>query len=122
MSDLVQKIDSPLFEHLDKENTLFIQFAFRWMNCLLMRELPLHLIVRMWDTYLSEGDRFANFHIYVCVAFLIHWSEQLRQLDFQQIMLFIQNIPTSNWDDRQIEILLSQSFMYQSLYQNFKKK
>eukprot|EP01091_Cochliopodium_minus_P015828 TRINITY_DN572_c0_g1_i1.p1 TRINITY_DN572_c0_g1~~TRINITY_DN572_c0_g1_i1.p1 ORF type:complete len:484 (+),score=108.88 TRINITY_DN572_c0_g1_i1:31-1482(+) len=122
MSELVKTIDLPLYEHLEKENVLFIQFTFRWMNCLLMREFPLHLIVRMWDTYLSESDRFANFHIYVCVAFLVHWSEQLRQLDFQQIMLFIQNIPTNNWDERQMEILLSQSYMYQSLYQNFKKK
>ena len=30
------------------------RFAFRWMNCLLMRELSLDLILRVWDTYLAE--------------------------------------------------------------------
>lgn len=29
-----------------------MQFAFRWMNCLLMREISVKNTVRMWDTYL----------------------------------------------------------------------
>lgn len=29
-----------------------MQFAFRWMNCLLMREISVKCTVRMWDTYL----------------------------------------------------------------------
>jgi hypothetical protein len=29
-----------------------MQFAFRWMNCLLMRELSVQNTIRMWDTYL----------------------------------------------------------------------
>lgn len=29
----------------------YLQFAFRWMNNLLMRELPLRCTVRLWDTY-----------------------------------------------------------------------
>jgi hypothetical protein len=29
-----------------------MQFAFRWMNCLLMRELTMGCTIRMWDTYL----------------------------------------------------------------------
>ena len=97
------------------------------MNCLLMRELSVKNIVRMWDTYLvslvaalnranvvspgpvliSEtattsifalqaqltylrshsqaegGDAFSEFHLYVCLAFLVRWSDQLREMDFQ---------------------------------------
>ena len=29
-----------------------MQFAFRWMNCLLMREISVRCMTRMWDTYL----------------------------------------------------------------------
>lgn len=62
-----------------------MQFAFRWMNCLLMREVPMQCTVRMWDTYLAEGssDGFSEFHVYVCAAFLAKWSKQLLKLDFQ---------------------------------------
>lgn len=74
-----------LTTHLQDEGVEFIQFAFRWMNCLLMRELPLRCTVRMWDTYLAEGssEGFSEFHVYVCAAFLVKWSSQLRSQDFQ---------------------------------------
>ena len=94
-----------LASHLESQNVEFMQFAFRWMNCLLMREISVRNTIRMWDTYLvrlscinspssayidlvyyaqSEGpDAFSQFHLYVCCAFLTHWSEKLRQMDFQ---------------------------------------
>lgn len=37
--------------HLDQHEVRYLQFAFRWMNNLLMRELPLRCTVRLWDTY-----------------------------------------------------------------------
>ena len=39
----------------------------------------------MWDTYLAEGssEGFSEFHVYVCAAFLVKWSEQLQKQDFQ---------------------------------------
>lgn len=62
----------------------FLQFTFRWMNNLLMRELPLHCTIRLWDTYLAETEGFSTFHLYVCAAFLRFWSEALlRERDFQ---------------------------------------
>lgn len=116
---------APLAAHLKEQGVEFIQFAFRWMNCLLMRELSVKNIVRMWDTYLVSwlqlepvpmssrpnqflsrrsrhvhsgerthllyrlasqaegGDAFSEFHLYVCLAFLVRWSDQLREMDFQ---------------------------------------
>lgn len=58
----------PLARHLEEQGAQFIVFAFRWMNCLLMREMPLPIVVRMWDTYLSEGpsEGFSVFHV-VCI-------------------------------------------------------
>ena len=52
MKELCSRVDKPLSKHLEQEGVEFIQFAFRWMNCLLMRELSVGNIVRMWDTYL----------------------------------------------------------------------
>ena len=42
----------PLSAHLESQNVEFMQFAFRWMNCLLMREISVQNTIRMWDTYL----------------------------------------------------------------------
>lgn len=52
MAELVARIDVPLYEHLGKQGVEFMQFAFRWMNCLLMREISVKNTIRMWDTYL----------------------------------------------------------------------
>lgn len=37
--------------HFQKCEVEYLQFAFRWMNNLLMRELPLRCTIRLWDTY-----------------------------------------------------------------------
>jgi hypothetical protein len=105
-----------LAQHLKSQEAQFIQFAFRWMNCLLMREIPLRLIVRIWDTYLAEAEEFSVFHVYVCASFLVHWSEQLRNLEFQELMIFLQKLPTRTWQSEQIDVLLSQAFLYKTLF------
>ena len=62
------------------------------MNCFLMRDLPMPLILRLWDTYMAEGtDGFSVFHIYLCAAFLVHWSARIRALVMPEILLFLQH-------------------------------
>ncbi|TFK68692.1 RabGAP/TBC [Pluteus cervinus] len=119
MAELVARIDAPLYSHLESQNVEFMQFAFRWMNCLLMREISVQNTIRMWDTYLAEGpDAFSQFHLYVCCAFLVRWSEKLRQMDFQGIIMFLQSLPTQDWGDHEIEMLLSEAFVLNSIWHN----
>ncbi|RLV91416.1 GTPase-activating protein gyp1 [Spathaspora sp. JA1] len=119
LKNLISKIDNELIKHFESEGVEFIQFSFRWMNCLLMRELPMQLIIRMWDTYLSETPiGFNTFHTYVCAAFLIKFTNDLKQKDFQEILLFLQNPPTSQWKEKDVELMLSEAFIWQSLYKN----
>ena len=51
LRELITRIDAPLAKHLNDEGIEFIQFSFRWMNCLLMREFTVKNVIRMWDTY-----------------------------------------------------------------------
>lgn len=119
LRDLTQRIDAKLFKHLQDENIEFMQFSFRWMNCLLMREVSVKNTIRMWDTYMAEGSEgFSEFHVYVCAAFLVKWTAKIQEMDFQEIMMFLQALPTKNWDEKDIELLLSEAFMWQSLFKN----
>ena len=54
LHDLTARIDEPLAKHLEQEGVEFIQFSFRWMNCLLMREISVKNTIRMWDTYMAS--------------------------------------------------------------------
>lgn len=119
LNTLIAKIDVELLAHFQSEGIEFMQFSFRWMNCLLMRELSMPLITRMWDTYLSESPLgFNDFHVYVCAAFLIKFSDELKHKDFQEILLFLQNPPTQLWLESDVELMLSEAFIWQSLYKN----
>ena len=83
LRDLTTRIDGVLAKHLEKEGVEFMQFSFRWMNCLLMREFNIKCTIRMWDTYMAEEQGFSDFHLYVCAAFLVKWTDQLVKKDFQ---------------------------------------
>ncbi|XP_077539365.1 TBC1 domain family member 22 isoform X1 [Haemaphysalis longicornis] len=111
LKELMQRIDAPLHDHLSRHCVEFLQFTFRWMNNLLMRELPLHCTIRLWDTYLAETEGFSVFHLYVCAAFLRFWSPALlRERDFQGLMLLLQNLPTYDWGDAEITLLVAEAY------------
>ncbi|KAJ6113753.1 hypothetical protein N7523_007070 [Penicillium sp. IBT 18751x] len=118
LRDLTVRIDSALAKHLEQEGVEFMQFSFRWMNCLLMREMNIKNTIRMWDTYMAEEQGFSRFHLYVCAAFLVKWTDQLLKMDFQEIMMFLQALPTKDWTEKDIELLLSEAFIWQSLFQD----
>ncbi|KAK4555999.1 GTPase-activating protein [Recurvomyces mirabilis] len=134
LRDLTARIDGALAKHMENEGIEFIQFSFRWMNCLLMREVSVKNTIRMWDTYLvsyttkrpvskqtltpsqAEDQGFSFFHLYVCAAFLVKWSSQLQRMDFQEIMMFLQSLPTKEWTEKDVELLLSEAFIWKSLF------
>lgn len=65
LHDLTARIDAGLANHLETEGVEFMQFSFRWMNCLLMRELSMRNTIRMWDTYLvSRKSRPGNMRVW----------------------------------------------------------
>jgi len=118
LEELVTRIDVGLTDHLQQTGVQFMQFAFRWMNCLLLREFNLEGIIRLWDTYLSEGDGgFETFHVYVCASFLCQFSGQLQTMEFDEVFAFMQNMPTGDWNDGKIEIVLSQAFVLSTLFE-----
>ena len=55
LRDLTTRIDSGLAKHFEDEHVEYMQFSFRWMNCLLMRELNIKSVIRMWDTYMVRS-------------------------------------------------------------------
>ncbi|XP_014667625.1 PREDICTED: TBC1 domain family member 22B-like [Priapulus caudatus] len=117
LSKLVKRINAPLHKHLDKNSVEYLQFAFRWMNNLLMREIPLRCTIRLWDTYQSEPEGFAMFHLYVCAALLLEFSRDIqKEKDFQGIMLLLQNLPTAHWGNEEVSQLLAQAYQLKYMF------
>lgn len=122
VKEIVKRIDCSLFDHIYNNNIDFIQFSFRWVNCLLLREFPINISVRLLDTYISDiCDIFTDFHPYICAVFLVHWSKMLKTMDFQQMLLFMQRFPTQNWKIQDIESILSEAFVLKNAFHSSPK-
>ncbi|KGG51024.1 hypothetical protein DI09_47p20 [Mitosporidium daphniae] len=114
LEDLMARIDPFLLSHLKEQGVELNQFAFRWINCLLIRELPFRLVIRLWDTCFAEGeDGFLNFYTYITASFFMTWSNK-------DILLLLQNLPTGNWTDEQISVLCSEAFILMELFSKTK--
>ncbi|XP_069146854.1 uncharacterized protein [Solanum lycopersicum] len=116
LKELVRRIDEPVSTHMEEQGLEFLQFAFRWFNCLLIREIPFHLVTRLWDTYLAEGDALPDFLVYIAASFLLTWSDNLLKLDFQEMVMFLQHLPTHNWSHSELEMVLSRAYMWHAMF------
>nr|AKF43333.1 Ypt/Rab-GAP domain of gyp1p superfamily protein [Hypseocharis bilobata] len=116
LKELVRRIDEPVSRHMEEQGLEFLQFSFRWFNCLLIREIPFNLVTRLWDTYLAEGDALPDFLVYIYASFLLTWSDKLQKLDFQEMVMFLQHLPTQNWSHQELEMVLSRAFMWHSMF------
>jgi TBC1 domain family member 2 len=64
LRDLTARIDAGLAKHFENEGVEYMQFSFRWVNCLLMREISIKNTIRMWDTYfVSFTSDLAHAHL-----------------------------------------------------------
>ncbi|XP_037102321.1 TBC1 domain family member 22B [Syngnathus acus] len=117
LEELVSRIDEDIHNHFKKYEVEYLQFAFRWMNNLLMRELPLRCTIRLWDTYQAEAEGFSHFHLYVCAAFLIEWRKEiLSMVDFQGLLILLQNLPTIHWGNEEVGLLLAEAYRLKYMF------
>mmetsp|Transcript_36878 Transcript_36878/g.33121 ORF Transcript_36878/g.33121 Transcript_36878/m.33121 type:complete len:132 (-) Transcript_36878:567-962(-) len=89
IKDITKKIDNNLYKHLNNNGINFSFFSVKWMFCLLIREFPLKVGMRLFDTYISDDQGFSVLHIYVCTALLLKWSVKLKKMDFSEMMVFL---------------------------------
>ncbi|KAG7252270.1 hypothetical protein CRUP_033229, partial [Coryphaenoides rupestris] len=97
LEELVSRIDKDIHGHLKRYEVEYLQFAFRWMNNLLMRELPLRCTIRLWDTY--------------------QWRKEiLSMVDFQGLLMLLQNLPTIHWGNEEVGLLLAEAYRLKYMF------
>ena len=55
-------------------------------------------------------------HVYACAALLVHYSAELQRMEFQDLVMFLQHLPTTGWSSKEVAELLSQAYVFKSLY------
>lgn len=46
----------------------------------------------------------------------LQWSDTLQKLDFQEMVMFLQHLPTHNWNHLQLETVLSRAYMWYTMF------
>ena len=116
LQEVIQKVDEPLAEWIASEEIEYQEFAFRWMNCLLVREFPLDLVLRLWDSYMSNHSHIASTHVYVCAAMMTALSSSLKGLRHAEFVINIQQISPSQWKMEDMEMIMAQAYVYEKMF------
>mmetsp|Transcript_30415 Transcript_30415/g.65105 ORF Transcript_30415/g.65105 Transcript_30415/m.65105 type:complete len:96 (-) Transcript_30415:887-1174(-) len=78
------------------------------------------LLCRLWDTYIAEGENFKPFVVFVALALLVTFSEKLQAMDFQEMILHLQKLPTQEWTPKELEMVLSEAFLWHTVFKDTK--
>lgn len=117
LEEIVKCVDPLLARHLARNGNEFIQFSYRWMNCLLMRELPFTLVVKLWDALFAEEDGLADLQVYFCAAMITRFRGELLTKGFEDCIMFLQHLPTGEWKTSDVDVLLSQAYIWKQQLQ-----
>lgn len=89
MKAVIEQVDKESLEYLASQDIMFMDFAYRWVACYLTREFNIYQVIRLWDTYFSEEEGFSQFHTYVCAALFLSVTKELKQMNYQDAVLFL---------------------------------
>ena len=89
---VVSRVAPQLAKTIKDEEIQYQEFAFRWMNCLLIREFPMKLVLRLWDNYVCDPQKIATMHVYICAAMMeILLQPRLKGLSHADFVIRIQD-------------------------------
>jgi hypothetical protein len=104
-----------LAEWIEREAITYQEFAWRWANCLLVRELPLAAVLRIWDSYFGSHRTIAASHVFVCAAVMALLGNRVIGLPHGEFVSAVQRTLSDVWEKADVDVILAQAFVYQKL-------
>jgi hypothetical protein len=116
LATVVERVAPDLAGWIAQEEIAYQEFAFRWMNCLLVREFSVRLLFRLWDSYLSNHSKIASTHVYVCAAMMSSLAAKLTGLSHAEFVMQLQGIDPNAWTVDQLEMIIAQAYVYENQF------
>lgn len=124
---LLSVLDSSLVIHLEQTlEVSWVSIAFRWFNCLMVREFrDRQVLLRLWDTLLAsmafrkKSTGSTVFLVCFCAAFLLKFAASVKTIkEHGEAMHFLHNeLKAFSWTEQDIEVLCSEAFLFEKLYE-----
>ncbi|KAG5859970.1 GTPase activating protein [Encephalitozoon hellem] len=113
--DLILQTVDPDFHKFLKDIGLEIHmFAFRWFNCFFTREFKMPVLLKVLDTIFAS-DNISESLLYFGVALLMRLKPVLIENNFSYNILFLQSIYEREWEEAEIELVLSSAKFYRKV-------
>lgn len=95
------------------------KFVYRWVNNILSREFNVQQLIIVWDGVLAEEQDVSTYLSYIWAALLLMLAKDIKDLRDRpdEVILYIQDLPTSKWKNEDIKMLMAESYQLQRLYQ-----
>jgi hypothetical protein len=113
LGNVVARVNPALAKWIAGEGIPYCEFAFRWMNCLLVREVPIAMALRLWDLYVAYPTKISTTHVYVCAAFLSGLSGRLCGRSREQFVVTMQGLSQEEWPKDTVDVILAQAYVYE---------
>lgn len=72
---------------------------FKWVTCLLLRQFSVKIGLRLFDTYIADENNYFQFSLYILAAIILKFSKKFKKMNFEEMMIFQQNMPTKEWSE-----------------------
>jgi hypothetical protein len=113
VQEILNRTEPRLMSHFMQENLELESVCRRWVTYIFVREFPLGVTLRVWDAFISEPVEPVGLCIYISAALLILYKDQILSKNAQEIVGLLLNLPTENWTESDVLILLSHAYLLQ---------
>jgi len=63
--------------------------------------------ILLFDSYISHLQDFPEMMIFVLIATLRKFEKRLLKMKFEELMSFLQNLPTKSWDHEDLQVVIA---------------
>lgn len=116
VEELLLRIDHELYDHFKKEKIDLFAISFRNISTMLLRLFTPNVGIRLFDTFLSYEGSYPELMLYLFIAIVEKFAKKLLACRFEDLMAFLQNLPTRKWTTTDLEMLIAEAYCYQKIF------
>ncbi|CAD8081882.1 unnamed protein product [Paramecium primaurelia] len=115
--EILQALDKKLYEHLTTSLSMELYaFIFKWSTCMLLRMFQFEVGLRLFDTLLAEENNYFELCLFIIISILMKFSLKIQKLQYDEIMILLEKIPTREWSESDLSLCLSEAYAYQRIF------
>lgn len=113
---ILRIVDPELYMFFKNKDIKIHMFAFRWLNCLFVREFKLKYYRLVLDSMLSTTN-YKLFLIYFSISILQKIRSTLLKKNFDEALLFLQKINQIDWKYSDLKIMFASAYVNVNIFE-----